>query len=75
MINPEKGDITSMWTSTSIISGIVTWFIVRYILTSFFIVNQNERAVKTRPKVGQRLRVNVERINPAVVEILRDCSY
>jgi regulator of protease activity HflC (stomatin/prohibitin superfamily) len=29
------------------IAGFVAWFVLRYILTSFFTVNQNERAVKT----------------------------
>jgi len=27
--------------------GFIAWFILRYVLTSFFTVNQNERAVKT----------------------------
>ncbi len=30
-----------------ILIGFIAWFVVRYILTSFYTVNQNERAVKT----------------------------
>lgn len=44
-----------MWASSGIFIGIVAWFIVRYILTSFYTVNQNERAVKTSFGRAQRL--------------------
>ena len=30
-----------------IVIGFVGWFMLRYIVTSFYTVNQNERAVKT----------------------------
>ncbi len=38
-----------------IIFGCMGWFVVRYILTSFYTVNQNERAVKTSFGRAQRL--------------------
>lgn len=48
------GQIT-VWTSSGIVVGVLGWFVVRYILTSFFTVNQNERAVKTSFGRAQRL--------------------
>jgi len=46
-----------MWASSGILIGLIAWFVVRYILTSFYTVNQNERAVKTSfgraERVGQ----------------------
>jgi regulator of protease activity HflC (stomatin/prohibitin superfamily) len=38
-----------------IVIGFVGWFVFRYILTSFYTVNQNERAVKTSFGRAQRL--------------------
>lgn len=43
-----------MWVSTGILLGFVAWFVLRYIVTSFYVVNQNERAVKTRFGRAQR---------------------
>jgi len=43
-----------MWTSTAVVVGIIAWFVLRYVLTSFFTVNQNERAVKTSFGRAQR---------------------
>lgn len=43
-----------MWNVTAVIVGIITWFVLRYVLTSFFTVNQNERAVKTSFGRAQR---------------------
>lgn len=40
-----------------IIFGFIAWFFLRYILTSFFTVNQNERAVKTSFGKAKRLKV------------------
>jgi len=37
-----------MWVSSGLFLGFLAWFSVRYILTSFYTVDQNERAVKTR---------------------------
>lgn len=48
------GQIT-VWASSGIVVGVIAWFIVRYILTSFYTVNQNERAVKTSFGRAQRL--------------------
>lgn len=36
-----------VWNATGILIGLIAWFMVRYILTSFYTVDQNERAVKT----------------------------
>ncbi len=36
-----------MWVSSGVFIGFIAWFVVRYILTSFYTVDQNERAVKT----------------------------
>lgn len=36
-----------MWVSSGLFIGFLAWFAVRYILTSFYTVDQNERAVKT----------------------------
>lgn len=36
-----------MSTSTGLVLGFLAWFVVRYILTSFYTIDQNERAVKT----------------------------
>ena len=38
-----------------IVIGFVGWFMLRYIVTSFYTVNQNERAVKTSFGRAQRL--------------------
>lgn len=44
-----------MSVSAGILIGFLAWFMVRYILTSFYTVNQNERAVKTSFGRAQRL--------------------
>ena len=43
-----------MWNVTAVIVGIIAWFVLRYVLTSFFTVNQNERAMKTSFGRAQR---------------------
>ncbi|MCX6081238.1 MAG: SPFH domain-containing protein [Chloroflexi bacterium] len=44
------------------IVGFIAWFVLRYILTSFYTVNQNERAVKTifgrAERVGEAMTAN-----------------
>src|SRR6187399_802720 len=40
---------------TSIILGVGIWFLLRFILTGFYTVDQNERAVKTRFGRAERL--------------------
>jgi len=47
-----------MWVSSGLLVGFIAWFAVRYILTSFYTVNQNERAVKT--SFGRAERVGNE---------------
>lgn len=44
-----------MWVSSGVFLGFIAWFAVRYILTSFYTVNQNERAVKT--SFGRAVRI------------------
>jgi regulator of protease activity HflC (stomatin/prohibitin superfamily) len=52
------------------IVGFVAWFFVRYVLTSFYTVNQNERAVKT--SFGRVQRVGkLTTLNDPVSESLR----
>lgn len=46
-----------MWISSGVFIGFIAWFVVRYILTSFYTVDQNERAVKT--SFGRAERVGV----------------
>jgi regulator of protease activity HflC (stomatin/prohibitin superfamily) len=48
-----------MTVATGIFFGLVAWFVVRYILTSFYTVDQNERAVKT--VFGRAERVGSEK--------------
>lgn len=60
-----------MWVSTGMLLGFVIWFIIRYILTSFFVVNQNERAVKTAFGRAQRLGRSTT-LDAALAETLRD---
>ncbi len=44
-----------MWVSSGVLLGFIAWFVLRYILTCFYTVNQNERAVKTSFGRAQRL--------------------
>ena len=47
-----------------ILIGFAVWFIIRYVLTSFFTVDQNERAVKTVFSRAERLGDNTTRNMP-----------
>ncbi len=59
-----------MWASSGILLGLIAWFVVRYILTSFYTVDQNERAVKT--SFGRAERVGEATINESpLAETLR----
>ena len=50
--------------------GFVTWFVIRYVVTGFFTVDQNERAVKTR--FGRAERVGTATtIDDAIAQVLR----
>jgi regulator of protease activity HflC (stomatin/prohibitin superfamily) len=54
-----------------LVVGFVAWFILRYILTSFYTVNQNERAVKT--SFGRAERVgNARTADSPLAEMLSD---
>lgn len=44
-----------MWLTSGMVLGFLAWFLVRYIVTSFYVVNQNERVVKTSFGRAQRL--------------------
>lgn len=59
-----------MWVSTGILLGFLIWFLVRYIVTSFYVVNQNERVVKT--SFGRAQRVGqATTLETPLVEALR----
>lgn len=54
-----------------VIFGFLAWFVMRYILTSFYTVNQNERAVKTR--FGRAERVGkATTLDDPIAENLRE---
>lgn len=55
---------------TGILIGFGAWFVVRCLLTGFFTVNQNERAVKTSFGRAQRLGTQTTRQSP-ISEALR----
>ena len=59
-----------MSTPSGVLLGFIAWFLVRYILTSFYTVDQNERAVKTRFGRAQRLGKSTTLDTP-LVETLR----
>lgn len=54
-----------------IVIGFGVWFVVRYVLTSFFTVEQNERAVKTIFGRAERMGDNTT-INTPLSEMLTD---
>lgn len=55
----------------AIVIGFIAWFVVRYILTSFYTVDQNERAVKT--SFGRADRIpNATTLNLPIAEQLRE---
>ncbi len=51
--------------------GFIAWFVVRYLLSGFYTVNQNERAVKTSFGRAQRLEGRTTLDDPALVAQLR----
>ena len=55
---------------SGVLLGFIAWFSVRYILTSFYTIDQNERAVKTRFGRAQRLGKGTVLDTP-LVETLR----
>lgn len=44
-----------IWTIPGFLVGFIAWFMLRYILTSFYTINQNERGVKTSFGRAERL--------------------
>ncbi|MEZ4866114.1 MAG: SPFH domain-containing protein [Caldilineaceae bacterium] len=59
-----------MWISSGVLLGFLAWFAVRYILTSFYTVDQNERAVKTSFGRAERLGETTTLDSP-LAELLR----
>lgn len=60
-----------MWVSSGVFIGFIAWFVVRYILTSFYTVDQNERAVKT--SFGRAERVGTATtLDSPLAETLRE---
>ena len=53
------------------IVGLVVWFLLRYVATSFYTVDQNERAVKTRFGRAERVPGNKTTLDDPVAEHLR----
>ena len=51
--------------------GLVAWFVVRYVLSGFYTVNQNERAVKTRFGRATRLAEDRTPLEDPIAESLR----
>ncbi len=51
------------------LAGFIAWFIVRYILLSFYTINQNERAVKT--SFGRAERLGTTTLTDPIAESLR----
>lgn len=60
-----------MWVSSGVFIGFIAWFVVRYILTSFYTVDQNERAVKTSFGRAERLGAATT-LNSPLAETLRE---
>ncbi len=56
---------------TGIVIGVIAWFVVRCILSGFFTVDQNERAVKTVFGRAQRVG-NATTLDDPIAESLRD---
>lgn len=57
--------------SNGILLGFIAWFVIRIIFTGFFIVNQNERAVKTVLGRAQRIGKKTTSEDP-IAELLRE---
>lgn len=60
-----------MSTATGIALGIVVWFLVRYILTSFYTVQQDELAVKTRFGRAERIG-KLTTLDDPIAEVMRE---
>jgi len=55
---------------TSIIVGVGIWFVLRFVLSGFYTVNQNERAVKT--SFGRAERLGPSTLEDPIAQYLRD---
>lgn len=60
-----------MSTATGVALGIVVWFLVRYILTSFYTVQQDELAVKTRFGRAERIG-KLTTLDDPIAEVMRE---
>lgn len=61
-----------MWVSSGVFIGFIAWFVVRYILTSFYTVDQNERAVKTSFGRAERLGTATTLDSPLAETLRKD---
>ena len=57
---------------TGLIIGIIVWLILRVVITGFFVVEQNERAVKTSFGRAQRLGSATTAHDPELVHLLNE---
>lgn len=61
-----------IWTIPGFLIGFIAWFMLRYILTSFYTINQNERGVKTSFGRAERLGKLTTLDDPVLSATLRD---
>lgn len=64
--------VAILYPMIALLLGIIIWFVVRFVLTGFYVIEQNERAVKTSFGKAKRLRNLTTLDLPEFVEALRD---